>query len=128
MSENESLTVSEKMIQDRLEDAARTLRRLPPVKVQGYFSTWPEIRRTKEEFDQMEKARLRLGPPTARSITQMEEVLFNWMKWLTVEQRKLVWMRAERVRWKQICWQLGFGRTKAWGLYKLALTRIASKL
>jgi hypothetical protein len=127
MSEKETLTVSQKAVQDRLEDAARTLRRLPPVRVQGYFSTWPEIRRDKAELQQMEKALLRLGPPTARSITQMEEVLFIWMKWLTIEQRKVVWLRAERVRWKQICWQLGFGRTKAWGMYKLALTIIAGK-
>jgi len=127
MSANESLTVSEKIIQERLEDAARTLRRLPPVKVQGYFSTWPEIRRDKAELQQMEKTPLRLGPPSAKSISEMEEVLFIWMKWLDVNQRKLVWLRAERVRWKQICWQLGFGRTKAWEMYRMALARIAAK-
>ena len=29
-------------------------------------------------------------------------VVMRWMQWLEVEQRKLVWMRAERWRWYDI--------------------------
>ncbi len=61
-------------------------------------------------------------------ITQMEEVLFVWLRWLEVDERKLVWQRAERVRWKLICAQFGVGRTKAWEMYKCALGKIAARI
>lgn len=127
MSEKEILTLNEKYVQERLDNAARTLRRMPSAKVQGYFSTWPEIRREKAELQQME-AVLRLGPPSAKDISQMDEVLFTWLKWLHAEERKLVWLRAERTRWKQVCWIIGCNRTTAWRKYKMALLKIAARL
>jgi hypothetical protein len=30
-------------IADRFEEAAQTLRRLPPVKIQGYGNNWPDV-------------------------------------------------------------------------------------
>jgi len=47
---------------------------------------------------------------------------------LEVDERKLVWQRAERVRWKLICAQFGVGRTKAWEMYKCALGKIAARI
>ena len=35
----------------RFEEAASTARRLPPVRVQGYFNCWPEIKRICQERD-----------------------------------------------------------------------------
>jgi uncharacterized protein DUF6362 len=35
------------------------------------------------------------------------------MRWLEVDDAKLVWARAERVQWKQITWQFGMSRTAA---------------
>ena len=32
-----------KLVEARFEEAADTLRRLPSVKVQGYFNTWPPV-------------------------------------------------------------------------------------
>lgn len=66
--------------------------------------------------------------PTAEDISEMEEVLFVWLKWLEPEERRLVWLRAERVRWKLICGRFGVGRTKAWEMYRRALACIAAKL
>ena len=37
-------------VADHFEEAFRTLRKLPPVKVQGYFNTWPDIVRTSREI------------------------------------------------------------------------------
>ena len=34
-----------KMVEERLVDAAQVMRRLPPVRVPGYFNTWPKMRR-----------------------------------------------------------------------------------
>ena len=75
----------------------------------------------------MEKQPLRIRP-TSDDITEMEEVLFVWISWLDIDERKLVWQRAERVRWKIICAQFGVGRTKAWEMYKCALGKIAARI
>ena len=127
MKQNKTVTVKQKYVEDRIRDAARTLRRLPEERVQGYFSTWPKIKRDEMEILQMEKEPMRIRP-TSDDITEMEEVLFVWLRWLEVDERKLVWQRAERVRWKLICAQFGVGRTKAWEMYKCALGKIAARI
>ena len=127
MKDQKQLTPGESEVEERLRSAARTLRRLPNVKVQGYFSTWPTIIREPLEILQMEPEPMRITPSIA-DITEMEEVLFVWLKWLEPEERRLVWLRAERVRWKLICGRFGVGRTKAWEMYRRALAAIAAKL
>ena len=127
MKDQKQLTPGESEVEERLRSAARTLRRLPNVKVQGYFSTWPTIIREPLEILQMEPEPMRITPSMA-DITEMEEVLFVWLKWLEPEERRLVWLRAERVRWKLICGRFGVGRTKAWEMYRRALACIAAKL
>ncbi len=127
MKDQKQLTPGESEVEERLRSAARTLRRLPNVKVQGYFSTWPTIIREPLEILQMEPEPMRITPSMA-DITEMEEVLFVWLKWFEPEERRLVWLRAERVRWKLICGRFGVGRTKAWEMYRRALASIAAKL
>jgi hypothetical protein len=127
MKDQKQLTPGESEVEERLRSAARTLRRLPNVKVQGYFSTWPTIIREPLEILQMEPEPMRITP-SMTDITEMEEVLFVWLKWLEPEERRLVWLRAERVRWKLICGRFGVGRTKAWEMYRRALAAIAAKL
>ena len=127
MKQAKTVTVKQKYVEDRIHDAARTLRRLPEERVQGYFSTWPKIKRDEMEILQMEKEPMRIRP-SIDDITEMEEVLFVWLRWLEVDERKLVWQRAERVRWKLICAQFGVGRTKAWEMYKCALGKIAARI
>lgn len=127
MKQVKTVTVKQKYVEDRIRDAARTLRRLPEERVQGYFSTWPQIKRDEMEILQMEKELMRIRP-SIDDITEMEEVLFVWLRWLEVDERKLVWQRAERVRWKLICAQFGVGRTKAWEMYKASLGKIAARI
>lgn len=115
-------------IADRFEEAVQTLKRMPPVRVQGYFNAWPEITRSVAEIIQGEKLPTRLGPPTPGAISRMEETL-DWIFWLKDEdERRLVWLRAARVPWRPICWRLGFGRTKAWQMWVIALLKIATRL
>lgn len=114
-------------IADRFEEAAQTLKRMPPVKVQGYSNAWPEIVRTVMEQLQADQLPMRLGPPLPDAISRMEETI-QWVFWLEEDERRLVWLRAERVYWKQICWRLGCGRTKAWQMWTVALLKIATRL
>jgi hypothetical protein len=115
-------------IAERFEEAVRTLRRLPPVKIRGYFNTWPPIIRTAQELMEAEPALLRLGPPTSVAIARMEETI-DWIFLLdTEDERRVIWLRAEKVRWRKICIRLGCERTKAWELWKAALLKIATRL
>jgi len=115
-------------VADRFEEAAMTLRRLPPVKVQGYYCTWPPIIRTVAELWREERVPRRLGPPPAEAISRMEQTI-QWMFLLSDEEaRRLVWLRAEKVRWREICDYFCCGRTKAWQMWVMALLTIATRL
>lgn len=114
-------------VADRFEEAVFTLRRLPPVRVQGYFSAWPPIVRTVAEQLAEDKLPTRLGPPSADAISRMEQT-FEWICWVEEDERKLIWLRARKVRWKRICWQIGVGRTKAWQMWTVALLKIVTRL
>ena len=113
-------------VADHFEEAVRTLRKLPPVRVTGYFNAWPEILRSAKEIAAMEPEPMRVLPSTS-AITRLERT-FDWMLWITVEERKLIWLRAARVPWKAITWEFGCDRTTAWRRWTLALTKIASRL
>ena len=110
----------------RFEEAASTGRRLPPVRVQGYFNTWPDIVRTSREIEAMEPQPMRVWP-SAAAITRLEQT-FDWVLWIEEAERKLVWSRAARVPWKQISGELGVDRTTAWRRWQLALKKIAARL
>ncbi|MDO5606809.1 MAG: DUF6362 family protein, partial [Paracoccus sp. (in: a-proteobacteria)] len=90
-------------IEDRFEEAALTLRRLPNPPgsgPRGYGSAWPEyIHEAKHAYGYHE-ARMRVVPNPAE-IQRMEECL-TWLRWLEPDDARIVWMRAEGCRWKQV--------------------------
>ena len=113
-------------VADHFAEAFRTLRKLPPVKVQGYFGTWPQILRSAREIAAMEPEPMRVWP-SAAAITRLEQT-FDWALWIGEPERKLVWSRAARVPWKVIAGEMGCDRTTAWRRWQLALTTIAARL
>jgi hypothetical protein len=64
---------------------------------------------------------------TPDAISRLEQT-FEWMKWLTVKERKLIWRRAARVRWKTICCELDYVHTTVWRKWVSALSKIADHL
>jgi len=115
------------LVAERLEEAAETLKRLPPVKARGYFSIWPEILHDRDDVRNWEIKLARLGPPSAVAISRMETTLF-WFRWLEKTENKLVWMRASHVGWKAVCAYLGCSRVTAWRQWVWALTKLAHRL
>lgn len=116
-----------KMVEERLEEAAATLRRLPAVKVQGYVSSWPQVVREFYEAYGAEPARVRLGPPSPGAIDRMDETL-SWLQWLERDDSRLVWARACGLPWKLLTWRFGVSRTTAWRRWAAALVAIAARL
>jgi len=113
-------------VADHFEEAFRTLRKLPPVRVQGYFNAWPAVVRTPREVADMEPEPMRVWPSSA-AISRLEQT-FDWMLWIEEAERKLIWARAARVPWKQITGELGCDRTTAWRRWQIALTKIATRV
>ena len=111
----------------RFAEAAETGRRLPRVRVQGYFNVWPAfVRDGWEGFDDKDYE-YRPLPPTPEAIERMLETM-RWMQWLEVEQRHLIWMRAKHYEWKFICRRLGRDRTTAWRRWQKALQIVVDHL
>ena len=113
-------------VADHFEEAFRTLRKLPPVKVPGFFNAWPDTVRTNREIAAMEPQPIRIWP-SAAAISRLEQTS-DWVLWIDEAERKLVWSRAARVPWKQISGEMGCDRTTAWRRWQLALTKIAARL
>lgn len=115
------------MIEERLEEAANVMRRLPPVKVQGYYSLWPRYVYEFADLVGQDEPKLRLPPPSSDAITRMDEAM-EWLRWLEPDDAKLVWRRAERRRWKAICVEFGMSRATAHQHWLYAMCVIAWRL
>ena len=115
------------LVEDRLEEAADVLKRLPEQKVQGYFNVWPDMVQSFSDMVGQTPEPMRRPPPSAASIDSMEETL-GWMQFLAGEDSKLVWARAERAEWKAICWRFGVSRSTATRRWHFALSVIALRL
>lgn len=112
----------------RLAEASHTSRRLPPDRVQGYFSMWPSFMRAQwEAFASEGRPAYRPVPPSPAAIERMLETM-RWVQWLTVEQRHLVWMRAEDNEWDIIGKRFGCCRSTAWRRWQRALATLVTHL
>lgn len=111
----------------RFEEAAATSRRLPPVKVQGYFNVWPTIVRTEYERMARDDAPIYRFPPTSAAVERML-VVMQWVQCLEVEQRHLVWMRAERWRWHDIGKRFGVAPRTAQRRWEIAIQVVAEHI
>lgn len=114
-------------IEARLEEAAQVIRRLPPVRVPGYFNTWPTMIIEFADRIGRQPERMRLPPPSTDAITRMEQAL-EWLRCLDGQDAKLVWARAEGTPWKSICCRFGVARATANRRYDYALALIAWRL
>lgn len=115
------------LVAARFEDAAVTARRLPSAKVQGYFNAWPTIVRCQWELLAADERLICRFPPSPKDVQNMLEVML-WVQWLDVEQRHLVWMRAKRFGWRDICTRFGVCRTTAWQNWQKSLQLVTQKL
>ncbi|SIR09210.1 hypothetical protein SAMN05421641_12436 [Paracoccus thiocyanatus] len=128
--------ITPREIEDRLEEAALTLRRLPNPPgsgARGYGRSWPEYIHEAKHAYGYEQATMRVIP-NPQEIQHMEEAL-AWLALIggdseqaIIDNRRIVWMRAEGHRWKQICRAVGCVRSTAWRRWTAALITIANRL
>jgi hypothetical protein len=122
------MTLTPREIEDRFEEAAYTLRHLPERnRPRGYASSWPPfVRDAMQAYGYTPEAPMRIVP-SAAAITRMEEC-FDWLLILEPEDARIVWLRAEGVRWRQVCYRAGVVRTTAWRRWAASLLTIAKHL
>jgi hypothetical protein len=106
------VTWTPSMIEERFVEAADVMRRLPEVRVPGYYSLWPKALHEFADLVGQEPPRLRRPLPTPAAISRMEETL-SWLQWLDPIDARIVWMRANGERWKMICGRVGLARSAA---------------
>jgi len=115
------------LVQERLEEAADVLKRLPPVKVGRYFSVWPTIIPEFSDLVGREPEPIRFCPSPA-AISRMEETV-GWVLELDDHlDTKILWMRAFGERWKKVCAEVGLARPTAALRWTYALAVIAWRL
>ncbi|MDP2430515.1 MAG: DUF6362 family protein [Pseudomonadota bacterium] len=114
-------------VANRFHEATQTSRRLPRVRVQGYFNVWPLFARQEWEAMSGKEIELRPMPPPPEAVERMLEAM-RWVQWLEEEQRHLVWMRAKEYEWKDVCRRFGCDRTTAWRRWQRALGVVAGHL
>lgn len=117
---------TEKAVANRFKQAVLTLRKLPSVKTQGYANGWPDIVRLPHEVAYMEPNCIRLQA-TPDEIAALEQVL-DWMEWIDIDERKVIWRRAANVGWRTICYEIGCTRTTAWHKWRIGLKKVAIQL
>jgi len=113
-------------VEERLEEAAWVMRRLPPVRVQGWFNAWPEYRHTFADQVGQEPS-MKAPLPSPQAIDRAEATLL-WLRWLEKDDGRLLWLRANRKPWKPICWELGISRATANRRWEYGLAVIVWRL
>lgn len=124
---NRGYTWTPQAVADRFEEASRTARTLPPIRVQGYFSVWPRIVREQWELLTGDEKYSYRAPPTPEATARMQEVM-QWVQCLDVEDRHLVWMRSGKERWRTIATRLGVCVKTAQRRHERALAQVAEML
>jgi hypothetical protein len=115
------------MVEERLVEAASVIRRLPPVRVPGYFNTWPKM--VVEFADRVASSPNRRGCHRRLRLQLAGwRKLLAWLRWLEADDAKLVWARSDRTGWKAICWRFGVARATANRRYQYGLSVIAWRL
>ena len=92
-----------------LETAAYVDRLLPSVKAPKY------------------RCRLIKVKPTQEQISLWERVVLEWLPILSINDRRLVWKRANHIPWKLLSYEFGIHRSNLSHRYERALIKIFQK-
>ena len=125
--QNKEKIWTEEMVISAFEEAIRTLKKLPSAKLRDYFTSWPEVIYTPIEIIRMDQKPLKLTA-SAESVSRLEKTC-AWINFIeSVDDRKIIWLRASKAPWQLICNQFGISRATANRKWKNAILTITHKL
>lgn len=111
-------------IKESFAFAAEVMRRMPPVKVQGYFCAWPKFCCDDEDFKCQSDVWL---APLPEEVEAMEAIL-EWLKLTSVENRRIVWLRSCGMGWKSMSHRYHKSRSTLARQYRSALIEVQKAL
>jgi hypothetical protein len=118
---------TETVIEERINEAVDTLRRVPAPTMRRHLTSWP---------DYIHEAREAYGysgfrPPRAAAapdaITRLDETL-GWLRWLPRDAQHILWSRASGLSWRKIARFAGKAPNTCRAWYLAALHYIANRL
>jgi hypothetical protein len=110
-----------------MEEAADTLRKLPPVIPRARLCSWPAIIRDFWELYCDSDPLPRRSAATSKAVTEMDEAL-EWLSWVPLREARVIWMRACHIRWRLIAERMNVSRRTASDSWKKGLEAIAARL
>ena len=108
---------------DRYREAWLTARRLPTGIQLGHGSAWPEMVYDKREQVRRAGREVIYVRPGADQETRLVECI-NWLIPLNVMDRKLIWLRASGITWREIAQRTGVPRTSIHRHWHKALLQV----
>jgi len=128
MNHKQALYWNEKIVMSHLIHAASIHRRMPPIKVQGYFSLWPETLKNDWErlYDQL-NGRTTLGAPMPPEVTYHEKVM-DLLSCLDRNEQQITWMRANKIPWYIVVQDLQTSQSTLQRRMRVALNRLIQEL
>ncbi len=125
--QNKEKIWTEEMVISAFEEAIRTLKKLPSAKLRDYFTSWPEVIYTPIEIIRMDQKPLKLTA-SAESVSRLEKTC-AWINFIeSVDDRKIIWLRASKAPWQLICNEFGISRATANRKWKNSILTITHKL
>jgi len=114
------------LVAERIKEAAETLRRLPRHHPgRKLTSSWPHALHGPIDAYGCNEFSSLTPPPSAAAIDRMDEVLITWVRWLTPEELRILWLWAMGVPATITAQRLKVHRTTVHRKKLAALKRIA---
>ncbi len=114
-------------VEERLDEAVDTLKRVPAPDIQRRITRWPEFIRDSREAYGYAEIRIRRAPAAPDAISRMDETL-AWLRWLPRDAQRVSWSRANRFSWRRIAYFVGKAPNTCRAWHLAALHLIATRL
>ena len=111
----------------RYREAWLVARRVPSGLNLGHASYWPEFNPNRWEVYHAEGVQTKSTPPSAASVDRMIECM-RWLRWLSEEERELIWLRASGLPWRDIAAESGLSRMTASRHWRKAMMQVILRL
>jgi hypothetical protein len=114
-------------VENRLDEAVATLKRLPVPDIQRSLTRWPGFVRDSHEAYGYGEFRMSAAPASPQAITRLDETLC-WLRWLPRDAQSILWSRANGLSWRRIGRFAGRAPNTCRAWYLAALHHIVTRL
>ncbi|MCW7552989.1 DUF6362 family protein [Endozoicomonas gorgoniicola] len=119
--------MTEDELKYRYREAWVTSRRMSSGINLGHSAYWPEFNPNRWEVYHSDGIKPKRPQPSAESVDRLVECM-RWLRWLSEEERKLVWLRASGLPWREIALATGIPRTTVFRHWHKALLQVILRL